>query len=192
MSTHLEQVISSDRVPFHALADGFQKAMTMGTKLHQLLVLVAGFPVSIRVIGDEWFDVVHRATRHLERYSNPTSAVLHIDAWDEQATGVKVERIDLPADAPLVVMKMSDDGRYVGEERRHTTLWMDQSSARMIGATDTAARLNLDERARPFHKLLSLWLEQRHVQFLHAGLVSHDNTGVLFVGNGGEVLNKNS
>ncbi len=159
--------------------------MTVGTPIHQLLVVIAGFPVSIRIVGDDWFDVVQRATHHLNRFEHPGNAVLRIDAWDEQATGVRIERIDMPADAPLVVMKMSDDGTYVGEERRHTSLWMDQPSARVIGFTQSAGRLNLDERARPFHKLLSHWLEQRHVQFLHAGLVSHDNTGLLFVGNGG-------
>lgn len=185
MSNNLEQVVPPDRVPFHALADGFQQALVSGAELHQLMVVIAGLPVSIRVIGDAWFDMVQRATHHLVRFKNSDDAVLHIDAWDEHATGVRIKRKVLPTDAPLVVMKMSEDGMYVGEERRHTTLWMDRSSARIIGCTQTAERLNLDERARPFHKLLSHWLEERNVQFLHAGLVSHNDAGLLFVGNGG-------
>ncbi len=185
MSKNLQQVIPADHVPFHALADGFQKAMRAGPTVHQLLVVVAGFPVCIRVIGDVWFGLVQRATHHLERFDDPSAALLHIDAWDEQATGVRIERKVWPADAPLVIMKMSDDTAYVGEERGHTTLWMHPSSARIIGSTQTATRLNLDERARPFHKLLSHWLEEKGVQFLHAGLVSNNDTGLLFVGNGG-------
>ena len=48
----------------------------------------------------------------------------------------------------------------------------------------------LDERARPFHRFLSVWLGDEGVQFVHAGLVARRDRagglkGVLFVGRGG-------
>jgi hypothetical protein len=43
----------------------------------------------------------------------------------------------------------------------------------------------LDERARPQHKLISAWLDEQGVQFVHAGLIGDGDTGILFVGNGG-------
>ncbi len=63
--------------------------------------------------------------------------------------------------------------------------WLDRRGNRIVGFADSVSRLNLDERARPFHKMLSAWLEDRGAQFIHAGLVRHRDKGILFVGNGG-------
>jgi hypothetical protein len=64
-------------------------------------------------------------------------------------------------------------------------VWLDRTCDRIVGFTKSVTRLNLDERARPFHKMLSAWLEDRGVQFVHSGLITHAGKGILFVGNGG-------
>jgi len=80
---------------------------------------------------------------------------------------------------------MSDDGQLIGEERPHSRVWLDRRNDRILGCIEATDRLNLDERARPFHKLLSPWLEDRGIQFVHSGLISSAGKGILFVGNGG-------
>jgi hypothetical protein len=82
-------------------------------------------------------------------------------------------------------MKTSRDGWYIGEERHHGTLWLDRSDQHVVGCIAGVESLTLDARARPFHKLLSAWLFDRGVQFVHAGLVSEADKAMLFVGNGG-------
>ena len=54
-----------------------------------------------------------------------------------------------------------------------------------MGCVSSARCQYLDERARPYHKLISAWLDERGIQFVHAGLIGSGDTGVLFVGNGG-------
>jgi len=80
----------------------------------------------------------------------------------------------------------SDDGRFVGEDAHHGMVWLIDTSDRIVGFTKSVTRLNLDERARPFHKMLSAWLEDRGVQFVTFRLITHAGKGhSVSVGNGG-------
>ena len=148
---------------------------------------VAGHPVRIRVAGNGWSDIVAAAMGHLRSLDAAAFAhVLTIDVWDVDQTGIAPPEFpNADPTAPPILMKTSADGRFIGEERQHGMTWLDRSQNRILGFTRDTAQLNLDERARPFHKLLSAWLEDRGVQFVHSGLITHADKGILFVGNGG-------
>ena len=109
--------------------------------------------------------------------------------WDEAATGITVPGQYSPErrrdDDVEILLKVSEDGRYVCEQRDLSVSWLDTVSNRIVGSVSSAQFQYLDERARPQHKLISAWLDERGIQFVHAGLIGSGDTGILFVGNGG-------
>ncbi len=181
------QVLAPQHVPFQGLAAGFDAARSSGTAYRQFNLLIAGHSVHIRVVGNDWAAIVAASMSHLlEPDAAECDPALTIDVWDVHETGVAAAHLaTVDTTAPPILMKTSDDGRFVGEDRHHGTVWLDRTRSRIVGCTLAANRLNLDERARPFHKMLSAWLEDRGVQFVHAGLITHAGKGILFVGNGG-------
>lgn len=171
-------------VPFERLVGGFERAAASG--LREFRLQVAGHSVRIRVAGEEWAQMVAASMGHLHNREQDLEPALTVDVWDTHATGVAApQRAAGDASDPPILMKTSADGRYVGEERHHGMVWLDRERNRILGFCDGVKRLNLDERARPFHKMLAAWLEDRGVQFVHSGLITHADKGVLFVGNGG-------
>lgn len=179
------QILTATQLPFNGLLDGFNRAAVAGCRIFDLCI--AGHPVRLRVAGNAWADIVAASMGHL---AGATAAgvkpALTVDVWDVAETGVQPPPLMEPdLSAPPILMKSSDDGRFVGEERAHGMQWLDRSSDHIVGFAQSADRLNLDERARPFHKMLSAWLEDRGVQFVHSGLITHADKGILFVGNGG-------
>jgi hypothetical protein len=189
MATNLfdssRQILAHAQVPLAGLIPCFERAAAEGCRSFNLTI--AGHPVRVRVAGSAWADIVAASMGHLRRTDADFQVpALTIDVWDAGETGVdppQLAEIDLTA--PPILMKTSDDGRFVGEERHHGMTWLDREGDRIVGFTLAASRLNLDERARPFHKMLSAWLEDRGVQFVHSGLITHGGKGILFVGNGG-------
>ncbi len=180
------QILAPVEVPFADLANDFECA-TRAHRTREFALRIADRDIRIRVVGDAWADTVAAAMGHLERpASDAPRPELNIDVWDVRATGVAVsKRAAADPAAPPILMKGSRDGRFVGEERHHGMTWLDRRNNRIVGFSECATRLNLDERARPFHKMLSAWLEDRGVQFVHSGLIRHAGRGILFVGNGG-------
>ncbi|MGA2565116.1 MAG: hypothetical protein ABSF96_16335 [Steroidobacteraceae bacterium] len=180
------QILTPTQVPFAELVSSFERAGA-ARRCHEFNLTVAGYPVRIRVVGDSWAQIVAASMGHLRRDDAAVTApALTVDVWDAAETGVAAPpRAVSGASTPPILMKTSDDGCFVGEERPHGITWLDVAANRIIGVTHAVNRLNLDERARPFHKMLSAWLEERGVQFVHSGLITHAEKGVLFVGNGG-------
>jgi hypothetical protein len=178
------QILNEDQVPFRQLAASFDDALGQ-MRADELRVVVAGFRVHLRALGADLAGAMFGALRHLPTYATTHVADLRIDVWDASATGRRETVRCAERAGAGILLKASRDDRFVGETRNHTELWLDRCQNRIVGWFDCPARLNLDERARPFHKLLSTWLEERGVQFLHAGLVSCHGKGLLFVGNGG-------
>lgn len=179
------QILTAAQIPFSAIIEGFHGAAS--ARCREFNLIVAGYPIRIRVAGNAWADLIAASMGHLQR---PDSAVaepeLTIDVWDAQETGVPLPRLPEPdATVPPILMKTSEDGQFIGEERHHGMTWLNRTTNHIVGFTRSVTSLNLDERARPFHKLLSAWLEDRGVQFVHSGLVTHGDKGLLFVGNGG-------
>jgi hypothetical protein len=178
------QVLTPAELPFEQLCARFAEAAAGDP--NELNLLIAGHPVRIRIAGRRWSDIVRAAMGHLEVAGKATTPELCIDAWDAEETGVPIvtaAQSNLPA--PPVLMRTSQDGHQVGEERPHSLVWLDRTARRIVGCIESTRFLNLDERARPFHKLISAWLEENGIQFVHSGLIEHNGSGVLFVGNGG-------
>ena len=162
--------------------------MDSGTQVVSLHLSIAGFPVRIRIVGSAWGAAVKRALGHLSGSLTDGYAALDgltIDVWDSHESGVRVPGFDHSPDAPPTLLKASTDRSCVGLYRPHGVMWLDEAAGYLVGFTRGVHQLTLDERARPFHKLLSHWLGNRGVQFLHAGLMCAGDTGVLLVGSGG-------
>lgn len=184
-----EQVIPVDKVPFVLLAAAYARAADRWPEnVAAFDIRIAGFRLRVEVVGRVLAETIRRAFSHLI-VSAGERADLTINVWDETETGIAVadqyssqRRRD---DDVEILLKISEDGRYVCEQRDLSVSWLDTETSRIVSCISSASFQYLDERARPFHKLISAWLDERGVQFVHAGLIEWDGTGVLFVGNGG-------
>ena len=177
------QVLIDAELPFTQLSARFTEAAS--SEHQELHLRIADCPVRVRIAGARWAQIVRAAMGHLAIPGSPASA-LCIDVWDAEESGVpRVMPAQSEVSAPPILMRTSEDGHQVGEEREHSLIWLNRPENRIIGCVESTRLLNLDERARPFHKLISAWLEKNGIQFVHSGLVEHGGKGVLFIGNGG-------
>ena len=71
------------------------------------------------------------------------------------------------------------------EKRDHCYICLDRAANRAVGITKSIHCQHIDERARPLQRPISVWLNDKNVQFVHAGLVAVKGVGVLFIGAGG-------
>ena len=174
---------------FEAASRSFDRAFPGGGITAHYLI--GGRPVRVRTAGPLLAEEIDLPLRHL-RSSADVPPMLTIDLWSEDETGVPALLGDLdPLDNPYGQFTMSDDRRFLGHQRANGALWYDRPASRIVGSTHGLARRALDERARPFHRLLAVWLWDAGIQFVHAGLVAREDAstgglqGVLFVGKGG-------
>lgn len=170
---------------FGRLADVF------GAAARQLLTIdhrvrLAGNTLLLRVAGA---DLAAAVTRPLvgavgaEEHGGPA---LSVDLWDSTAASGEFVS-NAPAEHRTYGLVSSDSGgRFIVDSRPNGLLILDRLANRIVGHYAGASSLFLDERARPFHRLLSIWLGDRGAQFIHAGVVSaSDNAGILLAGGGG-------
>ncbi len=181
-----DQRVVEARVPFAQMRDAFALAMQQsGGATLEKQYRIAGYPVRVRVVGHRLARQVGAALAHLNTSESDTGA-LTIDLWDQRATGVTCDlNATHPTNDVLIMMKATTDGRFVCEQRYQGQHWLDRADHRIIGSTQAAGQRHLDERARPFHKLLATWLNDRGIQFIHSGLIEIAGRGVLFAGHGG-------
>jgi hypothetical protein len=174
---------------FEAASDAFERARAAaGEQLHEVRRIVAGVPVTLRVAGRDLFETFEPPLSHLAATEPPARAShpLRIDLWDQAATGIRAPLPPLPDGlGPYGLACASEDGRYVADIRAQSGAVLDRAAGRIVGSALAADRLYLDERARPLHRLLSVWLAGAGIQFVHAGLVARDERGVLLTGAGG-------
>jgi len=185
-----QQIIPVDRVPFGRLEAAFECARDAHpAAVSRFDIAIAGFLARVEIVGSDLAATMRRAFSHLVTPETSAQPDLTIRVWDQAATGIEVpgqytqER--RRNDDVEILLKVSDDGRYVGEQRDLSVSWLDTVSSRIVGSVSSAHCQYLDERARPQHKLISAWLDERGIQFVHAGLIGSGDTGILFVGNGG-------
>ncbi|MEN3974478.1 hypothetical protein [Emcibacter sp. SYSU 3D8] len=152
---------------------------------------IAGQPVRVRVAGPMLAEEIDLPLRHL-RMPPCDSPALTADMWNAEECGVPAVMGDRGRlDSPYGNFFMSDDRRYLGMQRATGAYWQDCAAGRIVGCAEGLARRSLDERARPFHRLLAAWMWDLGVQFVHAGLVAREDAvsggmkGVLFVGKSG-------
>lgn len=177
-----------DETTFVAMMASFQEAgKKLGGVAHDAHLAIFGGTVRVRIVGRCLAAEIMPALVHLQSdVAREDFADMTIDLWDEEESGVPAPVEASGSDlGPLGVVHSSPDGRYITEERDHSLNFLDRRRQRIAGCTRSPSRLCLDERARPLHRLLSVWLDGRGIQFLHSGLAAIDGDGVLFVGNSG-------
>ena len=142
----------------------------------------AGYPVRLSVAGPELAPTLRRA---LICNARTNSCDLSVELWDSTAVpGVFVPPV--PSGLRTYGLVTADsEGRFIVDSRPNGLLILDRHENRIVGYYAGASSLFLDERARPLHRLLSVWLGDRGVQFIHAGVVSAGDAGILLAGGGG-------
>lgn len=173
-----------------ALEDFERSRRQHPTLLSEHRFRIAGQEVHLRVVGAKLAEEVAAPFAHLavqsEIHSEAPPSVLHIDAWHGAECGVSPGFVH-PASSlgPYGTVTASPDGSIVAEHRPHSGAWLDRKARRIVAWVSDRESMHLDERARPFHRLLAVAMGDRDVQFAHAGLVATDGKGALFVGKGG-------
>jgi len=114
------------------------------------------------------------------------NADLVVDAWDEAATGVACSAVPLEAELDVFGKVMwAGNGRFVNYQRPGSVSWLDLGKGHLIAWFRRADGMYLDERAKPFHKLIALALRERGVTLVHGAVVGRGDHGLLLTGKGG-------
>jgi hypothetical protein len=118
--------------------------------------------------------------------TDPDTPQLTIDLWDENATGIRCYT-GSRASGPewTEVTSMSSDGRFVGQLLPNTLSCFDRNVQHIVGSIAWSQRTFIYERAKPLARPLLEWHNDRHIQVIHAGLVSQHGQGVLFAAKSG-------
>lgn len=147
---------------------------------------VAGVDMRLRIAGRRLAEEITPPFDHLRNCATAKKPELTIDIWDQEETGLRDTLVNTyDGGGAFSVLTAASGGRYVSEERHDRMSWLDRCAGHVVGCMGSANRLYVDERARPFQRLLSVWFNDRKIQLIHSGLVSWEGRGVLFVGMGG-------
>lgn len=145
---------------------------------------IAGYPVHLRIAGPKSALAIDRALAHL-RAPPGASPALTVDIWDDESVG-PIAWAPWPEDVDFYgTMSIDTENRFILHQRPYSIMLLDRQKNHIVGSVRGLSKQYLDERARPFHRLLSIWLNDRDIQFIHAGLVAKGGMGLLFVGKGG-------
>ena len=174
---------------YSALAADFQHVLKVASdELVAFCIEIAGHRVRFRVGGRDLAEHLKAPYAHrIVAADEPAvGGELAIDVWDQRATGVLCSAV--PEDSLMGPFgKVLSDGteRYVNYQRPHSASWLDRETERIVAWIASDKHLYIDERAKPFHKLISVWLREKQRYLAHAGLVGRDGAGVLLTGRGG-------
>ena len=145
---------------------------------------VAGYTVRVRVAGPRLAADIDKALCHLRAAASGAPA-LTVEIWDDTEVG-PTAWAHWPEDADTNgTISFTNDSRIVLIQRPSSVMLLDRKENRVVGGVRGRNALFQDERARPFHRLLSIWLDDRNIHFIHAGLVARDEKGLLLVGRSG-------
>lgn len=156
--------------------------------------VLAGAPVSMRIVGSRLAALIGASFRHLFSHSDVgIFPRLTIDLWDERAAGIGCPRAAREAGEMEEARQEEDAGtavgaaedRYVGHLRPGIRLWMDRHTAHVVGCVTSSDELAIHDRGKPLYFPLLLWHADQGVPVIHAALVSTRGGGALFVGKGG-------
>jgi hypothetical protein len=172
--------------------DAFTRALeSPGAEVREARYILAGRPVRLRVVGAELGARLHRAFAHLRHDNLSAPAGLTVDLWDEAATGVGY----MPNGGPVPperqwiacggTLTASPDGRYLSFSYQGSVTVLDRQEQRLTGCRRRDSHLFPSESSKPLVLLLSVWLHDRGVRMLHAGLVARSGAGVLLPGESG-------
>ncbi len=161
-----------------------------GDDMRDIPLRFAGRPVQLHVAGPVLADHMTRTFEHLQ---DATAAqeepALRIDMWDRKHTGLGCPGVPyipdqtICLDAGLITHYL--DQQVIRYERGHCTMVLDRANNHIYSCRNDGNDLALYERSKPFPIMLATWYQDQGIQQLHAGLVSKDGRGVLFIGASG-------
>jgi hypothetical protein len=128
-------------------------------------VMLSGAHIRFRVAGprlaDDLIAPFAPATRILSPVGDPD---LTIDVWDGAATRVGCSALPFDREmGPYGLVVCAPDDQFVSYQRPASVGWLDRKRRRVIAWFESADALYLDERAKPFAKLISVWLKDHGV-----------------------------
>jgi hypothetical protein len=180
-----EALARSGAFAFHVLAAEFEKALAARPDETEIFWRrIAGLCVRFRVVGRAVALQVTQSLGHLPADPPATGvADVTIDAWDEQATGISsAVRPSNPDLSPYGMMLYSPDSRFISYQRPEAASWLDRTRRHIVSWYHSADRVYLDQRAKPFNKLLFDPLRDRGIVMAHAGFVTRGGLGALIPG----------
>jgi hypothetical protein len=188
MTAEVDVVVDS-HAAFSGMAAAFDCAVReCPDEVRVSYLMLAGRIARLQVVGTALDRHMRRAFAHLLLDEDPAVAPqLQIDLWDQAATGVGCASCH-PQNAPEranQITTASADGRIVIYQIIETIAALDRGAHRLLVWVGSAARLTQYERGRPLLPALLLWLMDRQVHALHAGLVARNGRGILLGGPSG-------
>lgn len=173
---------------FDTMKAAFDAAAAKHGVSHESTNMLGGYPMRLRIVGDDLTTKIARPMAHLEDTSRSgESRDLTFELWDEAETGIGCPEIQINEDiGQAALFTTSPDGRFIGYQRERSYLLYDRKRSHMLCWSKYEGIINPDERAKPHRYALAFWLGDHGQQVIHAGLVNHDGIGVMFTGKGGQ------
>lgn len=171
--------------------EAMQKAFNQAAALNPSAVSehhlrIAGLAVHLRTVGVRLAAEMTPPWAPFESSDAGSEPDLTIDIWDQDETGVAGAQAGKDDDQTRYsVLSAHSDDRYIAEERKGRMIWLDREVGHIVGFTGPADRLNIDERGRPFQRMLAILLNDKGIQPVHAGLVAWQGQGILITGMSG-------
>jgi hypothetical protein len=171
---------------FGELSNAFDQALAACR--HELVskaLQLAGHVAHVRIVGRALAAALLAPFTHLE-VTQGASPALRIDAWDQQATGIGCSVV--PAGSALTgigIVVRSAKRRYFHLERSHSSMWLNDPESHIMAWFAAASSLTIEERSKPFYRVLFPWLARHRIKMIHAGLIARHGRGALVAGKGG-------
>ena len=147
---------------------------------------VAGHAVRLGVAGRRWTDTITAAFGHLPPLEPGSAAGLSIELADGSQAAFEASARELALLLPEEDATVSSvDGRWVGYRRAGTVSCLDRADNRIVVWSRAEQPLSLTDQGRPLDAPLFLWLRDRGVATVHAGLVARNGNGMLVAGKSG-------
>jgi len=151
--------------------------------------LLAGSVVTLSAVGREAGQLLYAPFAHLPVAGPSAQTDLSVRVVDFHryaqpvVCDMSLENGGLAGDRTVA----SGDGRFVVHLPNPSgSVWaLDRATGCIAGALAPPTHLSVGERGRPWQPLLEFWFGEGRRQVLHAGLVSVEEQGILFVGSSG-------
>ena len=156
-------------------------------RVHESLYLFGGYPVRVRVVGNQMAGQITRPFSHLKAdRSDLGDPQLTIDLWDESETDIRCQVASLNGDSKFKkITAISSEGRLIAQQLKNVLTYYDRGANRIISSAVWRDQLSVYERCKPLARPLLEWHNDSNIQMIHASLVARYGHGILFAGKSG-------
>jgi hypothetical protein len=171
-----------------AMQLAFERAATRySDRLHESLYLFGGYPVRVRVVGNQMASQITRPFSHLKAdRSDLGDPQLTIDLWDESETGIRGQVPSFNGGSKFRKMTaVYPDGGLIAQRLKNVLTCYNRSGRRIISSAVWQDELSVYERCKPLARALLEWHNDRNIQVVHASLVAGNGKGIIFAGKSG-------